>query len=699
MAVQQSHIQKKGSQSVPASSIPSAFQSRPFEPLQAEIDQTVSNPNGHSFASTLRVTPPDVQAKLTIGQPNDKYEQEADQVAAQVVSRLHTPEPVALPKLQSKATVRRKSNQPVQRSQIPTEQLQMKPAIQRRSQQEGMAASTHLESSIDQARGGGQSLSNSIRQPLEQLMGANFGGVKVHTDARADQLSRSINAQAFTTKNDIFFSKGKYDPGSRDGQTLLAHELTHVMQQNSAVQRSTIQCKRGNIDALPSDIVGTSSWYRTSKESEKIQKNILDYNKIKDDDKNYANQRKLLTEIISLCDNWLKNNGNNQDKADKLQPIANASLEAELELSQVEQQEQQGDGQNDYKQRTDGVGADIGDVASNARTGIAAGVSEQSRKKVGAVGAIAGDGKSLAEQTKSLFEAAKNSAETDTSLLDESNANTKSIVENYRNLSGLTTVAKDGTVGAKIMSFGNALMNWAFVGSVLGIAKSIYDAYTLWGEWQSFSQAQKDLKANQDKGESASAALQDAIDHGYGKVKRRFWSVMSTVVSKVVDVVSYILIATGVGAAVGAIMQLSIKLLETLALLGRKIKGLWKFISKSRGAHRSQSADTLVQSALRGDKIALQILVDIDPIGAIGRAKIGAKNGLDVAKADQMGKFGKAGMATFGAAYEVLAGDSKVKTPDQMQEYLLNIKEDPSWYNININEFTAAVSEKLKSQA
>jgi hypothetical protein len=139
----------------------------------------------------------------------------------------------------------------------------MKPAIQRRSQQEGTTASTHLESSIDQARGGGQSLSNSIRQPLEQLMGANFGSVRVHTDARADQLSRSINAQAFTTKNDIFFSKGKYDPDSRNGQTLLAHELTHVVQQGSAVQRSTIQCKRGNLDPLSSDIVGKSAWYRT----------------------------------------------------------------------------------------------------------------------------------------------------------------------------------------------------------------------------------------------------------------------------------------------------------------------------------------------------------------------------------------------------------------------------------------------------
>ncbi|WP_199321095.1 eCIS core domain-containing protein, partial [Aphanizomenon flos-aquae] len=66
-------------------------------------------------------------------------------------------------------------------------------------------------------------------------------GVKVHTDGESDQLNKSLNSRAFATGQDIFFSQGAYNPGSRDGQELLAHELTHVVQQNGGVQRKIVQ--------------------------------------------------------------------------------------------------------------------------------------------------------------------------------------------------------------------------------------------------------------------------------------------------------------------------------------------------------------------------------------------------------------------------------------------------------------------------
>ena len=84
-------------------------------------------------------------------------------------------------------------------------------------------------------------------------MGADFSQVKVHTDAHADQLSRSIQANAFTTGNDVFFKQGAYDPSSSSGQELLAHELTHVIQQNgngSDVNRSLIQPRRERSNAI-----------------------------------------------------------------------------------------------------------------------------------------------------------------------------------------------------------------------------------------------------------------------------------------------------------------------------------------------------------------------------------------------------------------------------------------------------------------
>jgi hypothetical protein len=66
---------------------------------------------------------------------------------------------------------------------------------------------------------------------MGQAMGADFSGVKVHTDTQSDQLNQSIQAKAFTTGQDVFFRQGEYQPESRSGQELIAHELTHVMQQ------------------------------------------------------------------------------------------------------------------------------------------------------------------------------------------------------------------------------------------------------------------------------------------------------------------------------------------------------------------------------------------------------------------------------------------------------------------------------------
>jgi Domain of unknown function (DUF4157) len=106
-----------------------------------------------------------------------------------------------------------------------------------RSSSEG--ASDEVERSIESARGGGHALDHSVRAKMEPAFGADFGGVRIHTDARADGLSTALSARAFATGNDIFFRQGQYDPGSSNGRELLAHELTHVVQQTGGgVQRA-----------------------------------------------------------------------------------------------------------------------------------------------------------------------------------------------------------------------------------------------------------------------------------------------------------------------------------------------------------------------------------------------------------------------------------------------------------------------------
>ncbi len=89
-----------------------------------------------------------------------------------------------------------------------------------------------VEQTIQAARGGGQALDSGVRAQMEPAFGADFGGVRVHVDGRADNLNRSLSARAFTTGQDIFFKQGEYNPGSSGGRELLAHELTHVVQQN-----------------------------------------------------------------------------------------------------------------------------------------------------------------------------------------------------------------------------------------------------------------------------------------------------------------------------------------------------------------------------------------------------------------------------------------------------------------------------------
>ncbi|RCJ27910.1 hypothetical protein A6V25_17410 [Nostoc sp. ATCC 53789] len=253
------------------------------------------------------------QAKLSISQPGDIYEQEADSVAQQVMQRMAQPgnrqsiqreavpqeeeelqmKPLAnsitplvqrealpedeeelqmksldnrtlqreaLPEDEEELQMKSLDNRTLQREALPEdeEELQMKSLDNRTLQREalpedeeelqmkpsqgeaGMAAAPDLEASINQARGGGQVIADNIREPMEQAFGADFSGVKVHTDGQSDQLNQSIQARAFTTGQDVFFRQGEYNPGSRGGQELLAHELTHVVQQSGRmVQKAT----------------------------------------------------------------------------------------------------------------------------------------------------------------------------------------------------------------------------------------------------------------------------------------------------------------------------------------------------------------------------------------------------------------------------------------------------------------------------
>ncbi len=120
------------------------------------------------------------------------------------------------------------------------EKLQRKPLasfIQRKESSAGTVASDSVSNQINASKGNGNSMDGNTQSFMQSRFGTDFSDVKIHTGSESVQLNRELNAKAFTAGNDIYFNEGQYSPGSGEGKYLLAHELTHTLQQNSFIQR------------------------------------------------------------------------------------------------------------------------------------------------------------------------------------------------------------------------------------------------------------------------------------------------------------------------------------------------------------------------------------------------------------------------------------------------------------------------------
>ncbi len=172
--------------------------------------------------------------KLSINEPGDQFEKEADAVADQVM-RLS-----ASPSDEEEKLVYRKSSPAItlQRKCSGCEkeiELQMKPDIQSQEDNSGYAPD-ELSAMLHSSAGSGSPIPESIQEDIGGKMGAEFSNVRIHTGSSAIHMNESLGAHAFTHGTDIYFNKGKYAPHSKEGLKLLAHELTHVVQQTGEVQ-------------------------------------------------------------------------------------------------------------------------------------------------------------------------------------------------------------------------------------------------------------------------------------------------------------------------------------------------------------------------------------------------------------------------------------------------------------------------------
>ncbi|MDX2247055.1 MAG: DUF4157 domain-containing protein [Bacteroidia bacterium] len=190
---------------------------------------------------------PVIQPKLTINEPGDAYEQEADAMAERVM---------------------------------------------RKSEGGGYPASSQLTSQLSNSKGSGSPLPKPTLGFMNQAFGSDFSNVRIHTGTQAAEMSQDIQAKAFTHGSDIYFNQGQYSPETSEGKKLLAHELTHVGQQGEEIRRVPTAETIQTFDAQSMEILSHETYNELSAISKRYIREILSLARSRDN-ADYYTQRLL----------------------------------------------------------------------------------------------------------------------------------------------------------------------------------------------------------------------------------------------------------------------------------------------------------------------------------------------------------------------------------------------------------------------
>ncbi len=178
-----------------------------------------------------------IQTKPKVSHPLDSYEQQADRVADQI---LRNYEALATD-IEEENDYRDKTlTTPLDELEDVDEGIELQTKLLNAEEKDLDEPDEHddLETRLKAGRSGGTPLQSQVRKTMQSAFGVDFSKVRIHTDSVADNLSRSFGAIAFTSNTDIFFRIGRYDPYVESGRRLLAHELTHVVQQNPELKQN-----------------------------------------------------------------------------------------------------------------------------------------------------------------------------------------------------------------------------------------------------------------------------------------------------------------------------------------------------------------------------------------------------------------------------------------------------------------------------
>lgn len=224
--------------------------------------QRLGQNDGTKLSTSLALP---IQTKLTVGAPDDPLEREADFVADKVMQmpannvvqrKCETCEngsKIQENKEDQQIHLRRKNDVSfLQRKCTDCEEqvIHRKPVsnfitpfVQAKAGGATTTLNDELSTKIENSHGAGSELDDPTKSFMEHGFGADFSAVKIHTGADSIQMNRQLNAQAFTSGKDIYFDQGKYEPDTEAGKKLLAHELTHVVQQGTATENTPVQPK------------------------------------------------------------------------------------------------------------------------------------------------------------------------------------------------------------------------------------------------------------------------------------------------------------------------------------------------------------------------------------------------------------------------------------------------------------------------
>ena len=193
-----------------------------------------------------------IQTKLSVGAVNDAYEQEADSVADKIMRM-----PVTSFVQRKCSECEKEDKEKVQRMPL---SKTISHFVQKKASDNSQEIPAQLSTQIQSSRGSGSRLDAGTASFMSERLGTSLDHVNIHTGSEAAKLSKNLNAKAFTVGSDIYFNSGQYNPSSIEGKHLLAHELTHVIQQTGSkelsVQRAEIDYRQLTWDDFKGTPVG-----------------------------------------------------------------------------------------------------------------------------------------------------------------------------------------------------------------------------------------------------------------------------------------------------------------------------------------------------------------------------------------------------------------------------------------------------------